>query len=46
MSRPRWQVPSRGVLEQGSAKRDDIIGFKRDARAPLNQGARASVIAP
>jgi hypothetical protein len=46
MSRPRWQVPSRGVLEQGSAKRDDIIGFKRDARAPLNQGARAPVIAP
>jgi hypothetical protein len=30
MSRPCWQVPSRG-LEQGSAKRDDIIGFKRDA---------------
>jgi hypothetical protein len=36
MSRPCWQVPSRG-LEQGSAKRDDISGFKRDARAPLNQ---------
>ena len=29
-------------LGLGSAKRDDIIGFKRDARAPLNQG-RASV---
>jgi hypothetical protein len=46
MSRPPLAVPSRGVLEQGSAKRDDIIGFKRDARAPLNQGARAPVIAP
>jgi hypothetical protein len=36
MSRPRWQVQVRG-LGLGSAKRDDIIGFKRDARAPLNQ---------
>jgi hypothetical protein len=29
----------------GFAKRDDIIGFQRDARAPLNQAARASAIA-
>jgi hypothetical protein len=27
----------------GFAKRDDIIGFQRDARAPLNQGARATL---
>jgi hypothetical protein len=26
------------VLEPGSAKRADIIGFKRDPRVPANQG--------
>ena len=38
MSGPRGRVRSGVGLELGSAKRDDIIGFKRDARAPLNQG--------
>jgi hypothetical protein len=27
----------------GFAKRDDIIGFQRDARAPFNQGARTTL---
>jgi hypothetical protein len=36
MSRPRWQVQS-GGLGAGVCEEDDIIGFKRDARAPLNQ---------
>ena len=37
MSRPSWRVLSAWGLAW-SAKRDDIIGFKRDARAPLNEG--------
>jgi hypothetical protein len=45
MSRPLARPFGVG-LGPGSAKRDDIIGFTRDARAPLNEPARASVIAP
>jgi hypothetical protein len=32
-----------GVGWRWGAKRDDIIGFQRDARAPLNQGVPATL---
>jgi hypothetical protein len=35
MSRPPARLSGVG-LGLGSAKRDDIVGFTRDARAPLN----------
>ena len=42
MSGPRRRVPFGVGSELGvlTKERDDIIGFKRDARAPLNQRAR------
>jgi hypothetical protein len=45
MSRPRGRVPLAWGWA-GAVKRDDIIGFKRDARAPLSKGASVACRRP